>query len=235
MALILKNPEYKISIDGSKIYVKDVTGAYDATTNPNGYGAPNAELNETALVCIIQRMASTGEELFEAINPVNPYVFDNTALNTKETEFEFNFAMDGVMDISIIALRVSMDGETYLDDDSGISEGEYFYWDGGIYKMETPTPDEIENSDLAELFEWDDLVYKTCSDILAPKLALKRQDLRRKYMVQRKKDVDDAEPLFQEGLKLAEDIRGAYYTFYANMKVEAQNQIEQLLKLYELI
>lgn len=49
------------SEDGSTIYVSDETGTYDAISNPGGYGAPNTERSDVALIILGKYKATAGD------------------------------------------------------------------------------------------------------------------------------------------------------------------------------
>jgi len=229
MALILKSPYYSISIDGTILTVVDKTGEYEVTDNPGGWGAPNEELNAVALGCIVVRKATDADELFT--NSTTRFVYDPTALNTKETSFGVNFRMDGVLDIYIMKLNVSLDGVNYLDLNP-ILELEYFFWDNKVWQMNGGVP--VEVVDYLSLLTVSAIQKVKCTDILYPKLAVKRQVRYKDWRNQRLKNCDDAEPIYDEIHKLVEDLRGASYAFWCNQQLEAQRIIEDLLEQYQL-
>ncbi len=49
------------SQDGETVYIDDDTGAYDAMTNPAGYGAPNTAREDIAIILIANYKGSTGD------------------------------------------------------------------------------------------------------------------------------------------------------------------------------
>lgn len=57
---------HSINIANTEIYIDDSTGDYDALTNTGGYGAPNPDRVDLALVVLIEYKASTGDELLTA-------------------------------------------------------------------------------------------------------------------------------------------------------------------------
>lgn len=234
MALTLKS-EYSILNDGTKIYVTDKTGAYNATTNPTGWGTPNYQLAQSCLLCVVIRQSSSGEQLFTGSSY---YVYDNTLPNTEETEFVFTFALDGVLDICLVRLPVSTDHANYLDGGTA-ANGDYYLYAGtgdtpGIYYRIGGTYSLVPSTDYIEIPYENGTLSNIYTDITTPLLAIEAQTLYKSYRVEREKDCDDAEPLFQEILKLHEDIRGAYYTFWSDLTAEAQNQVESLLDKYKI-
>lgn len=72
------------SQDGSIIYVNDATGDYDVTSNPGGYGGPNTERSNVALIIIGDYKASAGdtELTFDAYDPEVVTQFSVSNLDT---------------------------------------------------------------------------------------------------------------------------------------------------------
>lgn len=233
--------EYSILNDGSRIYVTDKTGEYDAACNPGGWGASNKNLNESCILTLVIRKSSTGNQLFDKTAALY-YSYQPSASNSTETEFEHIFQLDGVLDISILRLPVSTNHTTYVDTGSPV-DGHYYYYSGsagtgpGIYKREGGEYNLITAEDYATLpYQVSASIIKTIvTDVATPLLAIEAQKLYKQYRVEREKDCDDAEPLFQEIVKLHEDMRGSYYTFWSNLPAEAQNQVEDLLDKYQIV
>jgi len=233
--------EYSILNDGTRIYVTDKTGEYDATCNTGGWGGANKNLYESCILALVIRKSSGGNQLFEKTASLF-YYYQPGALNSYETEFEFVFALDGVLDLCLMRVPVSTNHSTYIDGGSP-AEGHYYYYSGsvgdgpGIYKRLGGTYSLVLNDDYVTLpYQVSASVTKTIvTDIATPLLAIEAQKLYKQYRVEREKDCDDAEPLFQEIVKLNEDMRGAYYTFWSNLSTEAQNQVEDLLDKYQIV
>jgi hypothetical protein len=232
MPLTLKN-KYEVTVAVDKIRVIDKTGAYNATTNAGGWGAPNPELDEVALWATVVRKALSGDEYF-APSTVN-YVYDPVAANSKETTIEFKYSNDGVFNIYLGYLSISENGDTYLVGGGAIQDGDFFYWSSGGKFIWQRVGGVNQEATLAQLIASDDVSKVLCEDLVAARLSVEAQKKYKKYRIQRLKKVDDAEPLFDEINKLFTDIQGAYYTFYSNLKVEAQSQIESLLDAEQLL
>lgn len=241
MALILKS-EFSISTSGSKIYVTDKTGAYNVTTNPGGWGSANKRLYQTCLLALVIRKASSGSELFSS---TAYYSYNNAASDSDENNFEFTFGLDGVLDICLIRIPVTSNGTTYIDSGNSIIDGQFYYntSSAGIYKRESGSPVPVlvgTTKDTTRLLQipyaqtTTDFYTSVTTDITTPLLAIEAQKLYKQYRTEREKDCDDAEPLFQELLKLHEDIRGSYYTFWSDLSTEAQGQVESLLDKYQV-
>lgn len=226
--------KYAVSVDAKTLLVTDLTGAYNVTTNPTGWGAPKWEKAQSALWVVVKRKASVGDEYFVAIT--NEITFNPSALNTEETALDFGFSNDGVLEITMGALRASLDGINYINLDP-IVTGDYFYWASGGNKVWQKIAG--VNTALASVHLLASVVAASvplilATDILEPRLAIVKQGLYKKYRLARDVEEDDAEPLFQEGLKLSEDIKGSIYAFYSGLTVEAQSQVETMLDRYEI-
>ncbi len=239
MALELKN-KYQVSIDATKIVVTDITGAYAATTNEGGWGAPNPELDTMCVFAVVIRKDSAGDQ--QMVPLTNQFVQDPTALNTKETAFEFTHLNDGVIEVTVGALRAS-DGDNavgtaYL---SGgvVALGDYFYYNGSVW-FANPAPDPgdptiQEVTDYSVLLENTDIIDQViCYDIAFPRLAIEKQKLYKKYRVARETKCENPIPLWDELLNLSQDLQGASYAYYSTLKIEAQDQIESLIDKYQL-
>lgn len=232
MALTVK-PEFAVKIDAQSIYVTDKTGEYDATTNPGGWGAPNQNQYESCLVCLVVAKKSDGDLLFTPISPTVPYVYDDGVANSYERTFEVKNITDSVLEVYIIRLPVSTDQINYVDGGT-IAEGDHFYFSGEIYKRDGG--EDLVFEDYIDLIDatTTGLIKGLCSDAVTAQLALHRQSMYKEYRLEREKDCDDAEPLAKEIDYLDMDLQGLYYVFACDLKVEAQNQIEDLLDKFEI-
>lgn len=239
MALALKN-KYQITIDATGIFVTDTTGQYAASTNEGGWGAPNPDLATMCVFAIVIRKDSSGDQQMVPVS--NQFVADPVALNTKETAFEFTFLNDGVIEATVGTIPVA-DGDNavgtaYL---SGgvVALGDYFYYNNAVwYANPAPDPGDPviqEITDYSILLENSDTIVQVlCSDIAFPRLAIEKQKLYKKYRVARETKCENPSPLWDELLKLSQDLQGASYAFYSTLKIEAQDQIESLIDKYQL-
>jgi hypothetical protein len=230
MSLIPKS-EIAFSKDGTKIYVTDKTGAYDATLNPGGWGAPNLNIYERCLMCLVIRKGSEGDELYEAIAPSVPYVYDDSAVNTEEKVFEVKYRIDTTMDVVLAVLPVSLDQTTYVDG-GNVTDGDYYYYNGSIYHQESGSP--VLVTDYLPIAEDANVLKDVCETFGVPWLTIKLQSIYKDYRIEREKKCDDADDLWDEYQHLLADIQGLSYTYYSGLLIEAQNQIEDLLDKHEI-
>jgi hypothetical protein len=229
-------PKARVSINKevSKLMVTDKTGEYNVTTNPGGWGAPNAELDQSAVFAIPVQKHSSGDKVLEAVT--NYAVYDSTADNDKETTFDFTYLLDSVYYVYIGRLPVTVDDISDLDSNP-LEEGDYVYKTSGsktkIFKIESGVPVELEVEELLELVESEDVEVSVCESLLFPKLAMERQKLYKEYRKTRDTRCDDAESTKEKMRMLNDDIIGAYYAFQSGLHVEAQTQIEELNRDYD--
>lgn len=224
--------KYEVSVAVDILRVTDITGEYDASDNVNGWGAPNAELDLSALFFIVKRKASTEDEFMESVT--TQVVYDAAAANTKETAVEFTYLNDGVLEVTVGVLPYSADGTSIPS--GAIPNDTFFYWSNSgetVWKMVDSVP--VAVTDINDLLDEADTVIQTTEqDILLPKLAVQKQSLYKTYRMERDKKCGDAKKTFQELLELGQNIQGAVYAFYSGLTTEAQDQVETLLEEYQL-
>lgn len=99
------------SSDGDIIYINDDTGEYDAVSNTGGYGAPNTERTDVALIAITKYKAESADVTItaEAYNPEDV------------TEFEYQGRSDsqyeGHYESKIYSVPRKTGAETPAEDD----------------------------------------------------------------------------------------------------------------------
>jgi hypothetical protein len=120
MALQLQISEDSYDRGTHTITINDDTGVYNAGTNPGGYGAPNPERVDLALVISTVRRVSRVEDV-QWSDPLTDTQFDNT------------FISNGVFEIRLCALEF----EPGAFDATLMPEGRVFYsvQDDQVYKV----------------------------------------------------------------------------------------------------
>lgn len=90
MALELKIRKQSISNDCLTLIIDDQTGAYDAVSNPTGFGAPNPERVDMGLITFLVAKRSTGDEFITlALDDADPHVtVDWTATHGADTVYK---------------------------------------------------------------------------------------------------------------------------------------------------
>ena len=225
--------KYAVSVDATKFRVTDQTGAYVLGTNPGGWGAPNWILADTALFAVVKLRASAGDQYFVAIN--SDVTNNPSAISSTEIAIEFTNLNDGVLDVTLGALRISTDGINYINAGGAILNGEFFYWSNGgqnIWFMNGSTPEAVDS--IHELVGEAGVPQKTTTDIIEARLAVIKQAMYKKYRLLRDEDCEDAQPQFDELQKLSQDIQGSIYAYYSGLVTQAQSQVETMLDRYSL-
>ena len=83
----------QIDVSGDFLWVTDTTGAY-SVDNDTGWGAPNPEQNQSAVVSHVVRRAQDNENNSEdvALVPVNAdVIYDPSAANDKQNQIQYTF------------------------------------------------------------------------------------------------------------------------------------------------
>jgi len=210
------------------IFQIDKTGEYSSPDNEGGYGTPNPELNQSALLALCFYKSSNGEVECEAIGGNLKY--NPAAANTDETEFKFQYVNDGWYDHYLFWLAVSNDGSTDLTGRT-LDEEEYFYYQGALYQIQTATPVLIEDATVVR--DQETIVKVLCERFWTGKLKVQRNNYYKTFAQTRTGACDD-NPSFQKTRILSEDIATAITTFRSGLKVEAQDQVETLLDIHDL-
>jgi len=128
------------SEDGATIYVNDETGAYDAVSNVGGYGAPNTERADVALVILGNYKATAGDAAltFASHDPEDV------------TQFSVpNLTLDGYYQFKIYTVAKKTGAETPAEDDFvyDFDTDELQRWDGAAWVAAEDT--ELDDNDLA--------------------------------------------------------------------------------------
>ncbi len=103
MALVLKLSKTSISADCKTLVVTDTTGNYDVTTNPTGYGAPNATRASLYLNLLVNLRANSGRQSVAV-----PSYNKNTA-----STWTITLAEDGWYEIYMFGCEIYAGGTTY--------------------------------------------------------------------------------------------------------------------------
>jgi len=230
MALILKS-KYQVSTDGTTLRLINVTGAYDPSTNPGGFGTPNPELSDSALIALIlRRLDDTDTPLVPISNQI---LYDNGALNSDEAAFDFTYLQDGHHMMYLFRLPVSLDGIVTVEGPALVN-GNYFYWNNGdvIWKMEGGTA--VPVTDLTEMIDNPSITQKLCEDLIFIKLTQKFNEMYQDYREKREDCCDGLDALFQELQMFRLDLIGAKMSFKSDLVDEAEDIIESLIKKYNV-
>lgn len=120
MALV---PVITVTFSSTEVIVTDVTGAYNASTNLGGYGAPNPAFNTLAHYVVLQKknVNFVDDEVLD-LDPYNPLV---------NTTFTYQRTLDGWYEASKLTIPIWSAG-TYAN-------GTVKYYNGTVYKANQST------------------------------------------------------------------------------------------------
>lgn len=121
MALNLLLSTGTVSATGSSLTLTDLTGAYQATDNPGGYGTPNAQRSSLFLLCVAFRLSTPDEVLPVAVNVYNGLTATSWVIPTLS---------DGVYRVQLIPVSAVLPTVTFV-------AGTIYYADGKIYRTIT--------------------------------------------------------------------------------------------------
>ena len=225
----------QVDISGGSLWFTDKTGEYDLTTNDTGWGAPNKELSESALVWSVVRNAMAGDE---KVSPVSFDVFyDNIAGNTDETIVEFAYGLDGWYTITMFRLPVSNNNLDIIGGGT-LVEGDYYYSTLTSVVSQLISGSPVVVTDFEAMVGDVDITQVTCEEIFYSKLAIKANDLYKVYQAIRDTkggEYKESRNALLDVTDLREDIRGADYAFRSGLTTQAQDIIETALTRYDIV
>ena len=234
MALELKI-ENSINVTGKSLYVKDITGLYTVPLNEGGYGTPNLNRRDIALMGIVTKFVTDDESLL--LSPVNDQIdYDDSYTNDYQSVFEFTTDKDGGYQHYMLMFLPSADGNLYLNGEP-IQLGDYFYYtpDGGIYQKEG-------NGSITLIQDYSVLIDPDNGDVpeqvserrfWTPQLQIKQASLYNDYRKARD-NCDNESEILNKITECNTNIEQASGIFYRGYYMEAQEIIDRMLTLCEI-
>ena len=234
MALELKQivqPDYSTDY----LWVTNKTGEYVAGDNEGGFGGPNALLSNSALgVIVIAR--DEARTIFENISP--RWKHDANANDGDETLFQIKYEKDAIVDVYMVRLLVSGDGQITIDGIT-LTDGYYYYdyLDENVKKIENGVPVVVEDmreliDNLADIkvIDNNETTSLLCSDCYVLKLTVEYAKEYKAYTVKRKEGCDNLKEIFFKMLNFKEDIIGARRSYNSGLFTETQSIIDTLYR-----
>lgn len=223
----------RTNVLGNEVWVTDNTGAYAVTVQTGGWGAPNLELNQTALIAYVKRITPEGATALVPLTYALSYsdADDNDAIRA----IGFTYLGDGHYSSYLFAVPVSTDAIQTLAGDT-IEEDDYFVMDNVLYqRQDDDTDDEV--TDYSLLIDVDTIPKVQCDKMFYNKLAIKRND--EYYRDYRDARVGNDPELSAELLRkiddLDADIAGADYRFRVGLFTIAENIVAELLEKHVIV
>jgi hypothetical protein len=233
MGLIVKQL-VRTNIYGTELWINDKTGAYNASTNVGGWGAPNPTLAHSALLSIVKRTDFAGDAWLVGITP--QVVHNPVALDTFVNAFGYTYLLDGHHTSYLVRLRVSDNGGTTDLDAVAIVEGEYFAIGTEVYQRLSGVSVLVPAEDYPDLLVVDALVKSSCEIMFYNKLWIKVRDLYKQAIDLRNTScMDEAAAIFMTHDELKRDIASADYAFRSGLKLQAESIVKTLLEKFEIV
>src|SRR5690606_20432391 len=164
-------------IRGDRFWVTDKTGAY-SSLNLTGYGTPNHERSESAIL-LYSKLITSEKEKVNSLIIGNFISYSPSFNNTYEAVWEVSQPEDGDHLITLIRLPVST---------LGLEEGDYYYDTSlSVVKRLIAGGDE-DVADYEELINPGDLhkpLQSQCRLLIAPKIMMKLSTVYKKYRGER--------------------------------------------------
>jgi hypothetical protein len=221
----------QVNVAADRLWSTDKTGAYVASYNEGGWGAPNPVLSQSAVLFLVIRKGDT-DTLLEAVG--TRLFYDAAALNTYENKCESVYTRDGWHRSVIFQLDASLDGVTLAKDGLTIPNDSYFYYNGAIFHKVDGESTEVEEEDYLDLIDDEEIVQDFAENIFFSKLSVKYNTLYKEYVAARDCKNDDAEYLYRQVNDLRLNLESAYNLFWSGLCVEANDLIQSLYDKYGL-
>lgn len=214
------------------LWVTDKTGEYAVDSNEGGWGAPNFELNQSALgVVAIAR--DEFRSVFENISP--RWRFSASSTNDFVNVAQLAYLKDSLIDVYSIRLMATYDDIVSVDA-INFQEGSYFYniTEDVVKKIENGAVIVVEDmvelvDNLSTLQALDgNTISVICSDAYVIKLSVEYGKEYKVYTVKRKEGCDDLKTELFNLLNFKEDIIGARRAYNSGLFSQAQSIIETL-------
>lgn len=237
MALILAGLPQVAQI-GDSLWFTDKTGEHDATTNEGGWGAPNVELDQSAILVFVYRMTNPTFQLL----PIGSTIKHNpVATNADELAFQFTYNNDGYHQFNSVRMMVSSDDANSIDTVPIVfTNGDVWYnsTDGLVKQMQGGSPvvlDITDQTDLSTILASDSVVQLLCEQVYYVNLAIKKNDLYNSMReARRRENTSQVNRDKEDQMDILLGTASAAYNFSFGLKTEAQDIIESLLDDFKL-
>lgn len=216
-----------VLIDGTDTYLqfKDVTGEY-TVNNTGGYGTPNTDRNNLALLFYAKRIPYTGNEIIVSLN--DPYIdYDAGYANNYKSTFSFAYDKDGWYKAWIIAVPLTYD----------IPVEDNIRYNSNLSKLQIYTTEwvdfDITANGSEDLLLGGDYEYGFYEDIFQLNLIDQKNCATVDYIDCLQCDSCKCDKHFENATKSQTMIQAIDYIFYSNKKYEAVKLLEKANKEFK--
>ncbi len=228
----------QISQDGKYVWFTDKTGEYDIDSNPTGWGSPNFELDQSALL-VFWYLMQNPKVLLE---PVNGSVKHSAAVdNDFEFVFQAEYLQDGYHQIHSVRLMVSTDDLQSIDTVPIVfTEGNYWYNSGDNQVKQlvsgVPVIQDLTDNDILDAIEADSsTINLLCEKNYYKNLAVEKNN---KYTLgreaRRNNNEEQENRMRVDGMDILLGVATADYQFRYGFKTQAHDTIESLLDDFKI-
>lgn len=239
MALELKGLP-QISQDGKSLWFTDKTGEWVDTDNEGGWGAPNVELADSALLSFVYRM----ENPTKLLTPVGSTIkFNVAAENTDEYSFQTEYYRDGYTQFHSVRLMVSLTDTESIDSGGAVTFviGDVWYNSNDFlvkHKLsasETVTLDLTLMDDLELILASASVTTLLCEQMFYKDLSIEKNNRYNQMREARRlEDTGQVQRLRVDQMDLLLGTSSAAYQFSYGLKNEAHDTIESLLDDFKI-
>jgi len=225
-------PQLKILIDvtGDVVWIQDSTGVY-SVNNLGGWGNPNPERNEIAVMCYAKRIDVDGNDVISTFL-TNQFFWDAAYANEEVSTYQIVHDEDGVYNLYLFTFPVTTDGINDLEGNP-LTADRYVYYNAQLqfYDGSTFTPTSsgayescIDDANIPQVF---------CEDIIMPKLFLKYNAEYKAYVKKRNENCEDIDADPDRLMDFRFDLEGTEYAFRSNLQAQARTNLEALKNEYD--
>ena len=237
MTLVLKGLP-QVSQDGKYLWFTDKTGEYNVDSNAGGWGSPNFELNQSAILQFTYRKA-TNRELVAPVG--NTVKHSAAATNADELVFQMDYLNDGWHQFYSFRLMVSTDDVNSIDTAPIVfAEGDIWYNsnDTLVKQMVGGSPTTLDLTDINVL---DTIIGNTsvvellCEQIYWKNLSQEKNERYTKQReARRRSDSSQEDRMRRDQMDIMLGTASSAYQFNFGLKTAAQDEIETLLDEFNL-
>lgn len=236
MTLVLKGLP-QVSQDVKYVWFTDKTGEYLVTTNEGGWGSPNFELAQSAILLFVYRM-SNPKALLDLVADVKHVP---TAANTDELVFQGTYINDGSHQFNSVRLMVSSDDANSIDTVPIVfTNGSIWYnsVDGLVKEMISGVPTAIDLTDtdaLDAILTNSSVSTLLCEVIWMSKLGVERNNkYNNQRQARREENGQQVQRMRDDQSDITHDSASALYNFGFGEKILAHDIVESSLDRFNL-
>lgn len=229
----------QISQDGQFVWFTDKTGEFDVTSNDTGWGDPNFELNQSAILVFVYRMQNP-KVLLKVVGSTVKH--SAAAVNTDELVFQYDYLQDGYHQFNEVRLMVSADDATSIDTVPIVfTEGMYWY-NSVTAEVKQLVSGQAVVQDLTDTDVLDaiftnqiSVIVLLCEKNFYKNLAVEKNNKYTNYRnARRDNNVEQRNRMRTDGMDIILGVSTSDYQFLFGFKSQSHDTVDSLLDDFEL-